>query len=155
MSDIALQPAAKPRKAKPSRAAPDRTAWLQGAVFAAVVTLATPTAVFAAILLLPSLMAAIADPTPGRPVGRAVLLYGLAAAAPEAAALWRHGNDIGTALRLALDVPTLAWCWAAQAGGWLLTQALPLVIHAALDARAARQAAALEKLKAAHEAEWE
>lgn len=133
----------------------NRIVWLQGMACGAVLMLATSSAVLAVIVLLPSLMAVIADPVPGRPSARAVLLFGLAAASPAFAALWRGNHDVAAALSLASEFTVLARCWSVQAAAWLLTQVLPLLIRLALEANAALQSAQLERLRQAHEAEWQ
>lgn len=133
----------------------NRVVWLQGMACGAVLMMATPSALLAMILLLPSLAAAIADPAPGRPSTRAVILFGLAAASPAFAALWRGGHDVARALSLATEVTVLARCWSVQAAAWLLTQILPLLFRLALEANASRQTAQLERLRQAHEAEWQ
>ncbi len=80
------------------------------------------------MLLLPTAMAWIADSQPGRPTARVVLLFGLTAACAPFDTLWHAGHRLGAAIALAADVRILAIAWAAQAGGWLLTQLLPLLI---------------------------
>ena len=96
---------------------------------------ATPSAVLAAILLLPTVMALAGDRQPGRPVARAVLLFGMAACCQPLTMLWRSGNHMDGAWGLALDIRTIAEAWAAQAFGWLLTQLLPIAMGLALEAR--------------------
>ena len=109
--------------------------WLQGLICGALVTLATPTALLAGALLLPSLIVHLLDTTSGKPTLRAVLLFGLAAALRPLLALWTGGQNTETSLALLSDMAVPALAWSALGGGWLLTQLLPLLVRVGLEAQ--------------------
>ena len=126
---------------KPERAG--STLWIQGLVCGAVAAFATPTALLAVVLLAPGLAGLAAERTQGRPVGRGMLLCGLAASVTPIRALWEDGHTLSGSLVLALDPPTVGLAWAAAGAGWLLSQLAPVVIRIALDAGSLSRAARL------------
>ena len=128
--------------------------WIQGLVCGAMVTLATPTAVLAGVLLLPALIVHFIDDTPGRPVLRAVLLFGLAASLRPLLALWTGGHTMQTSMALLSDIATPALAWSAQGGAWLLTQLLPLLVRVTLEARKKVAVARLRAERARLAAAW-
>jgi hypothetical protein len=129
--------------------------WLQGLGCGALVTLAAPTALLGGVLLAPSVLAWVMDALPNRPVAKPILLFGLAAAAQPIATLWHLGHGMDVALAL-LDQPaTLAACWAAQAGGWLAVELIPIGLTLVLDQIAQRQAARLRAARAVIMDEWD
>ena len=99
--------------------------WLQGMACGAVLTFATPAAMLAAGLLAPALLALAADRRPGRPILRAVLLYGCAVALAPLWHLCLSGDTMDTALVMVSDMTTLATAWLAAAVGWALCEILP------------------------------
>jgi len=128
--------------------------WLAGLACGALVTLATPTAVVAGILLAPGLLAVMLDQSPGKPTARSVMLFGLAATVQPLALLWRTGHHLGTALDLAGDTTVLATAWAAQGGAWLLCELTPLIITLTMEAVSRGRAARLRAARAAYEEQW-
>jgi hypothetical protein len=149
--------------ASPSSGAARRTAgrssgswrWLQGLGCGALITLAAPTALLGGVLLAPALLAWVMDGVPNRPVAKPILLFGLAAAAQPIAALWHLGHGFHAALTV-LDQPTtLAACWAAQAGGWLALELVPVGLMTALDRMAESRAARVALRRAAFMDEWD
>jgi hypothetical protein len=107
--------------------------WLQGLICGALVTLATPTALLGGVLLLPSVLVYFFDDSEGRATLRAVLLFGLAGSVRPLLALWTGGHSIDTSLSLLSDVTVPVLAWSAQGAGWLLAQAIPLLIRVALE----------------------
>jgi hypothetical protein len=89
------------------------------------------------VLLGPGLVALVLDGRPGKPVARAMLLFGLAPAVAPLRALWTSGHTLEMAMAQLADPRTLAFAWAAAACGWLAAELAPLVVRAALDAAAA------------------
>ena len=128
--------------------------YVEGLACGAVAALATPSAVLAAALLLPAVLAWFAGATPGRPLARCMILFGVAGALPSLAALWRGPDTLAAALDAALDLHDLALAWAAQAAGWLLAEALPLAGMLLADAGAARHARQLRAERARIAEEW-
>ena len=138
-------------------AAKSRFSFGQGVVFGlfVIASLARPTGLLLTVLLLPSLMAGLADHRPGRAILRAVILFGLAGACWPLERLWSAGHTLENAFVLASDVSVIAIAWSAQAGGWLLAQIVPMVIDAGLEARVSQKQAELETRRAILLAEWE
>ena len=123
-------------------------------VLAAVVLLAGPMALLAGVLLLPAMMAWAGDAAQGHHAPRAVLLFGIAAATPSLIALWATGDRLADAIGMSTDLRTLAFCWAIQAGAWLLAQLIPVLLALALQSQAARRQALLHARRDALESEW-
>ncbi|MBN9510402.1 MAG: hypothetical protein J0I21_14980 [Alphaproteobacteria bacterium] len=128
--------------------------WLGGLACGAVITLATPTAVLAGLLLAPAGLAWVLDRAPDRPTARPMLLCGLAATVQPMATLWLTGHGMETALATAADLATLAVAWAAQAAGWLLSELAPFVAGLAIEARARARGAKLRAERRRLEEEW-
>ncbi len=139
----------------PAKPASGARRWMQGAAFGGVVALATPTALLGCLLLAPSLMAALIDQTPARPASRPMLLWGLAASLRPMVELWTGGHTNAHALALASDLSVLAAAWAAQAGGWLIAEIMPLFIGAGLHGAAVAHSLRLLQMRRRHEEEWD
>ncbi len=139
----------------PSAAAPRRGPglWLFGLGCGALVTLATPVAVLAALLLAPCGVALVLDTAPGRPTARPVLLAGLAGGLHPLLTLWGGGDGIAGSLAAA-DLPTIAIAWAAQGAAWLAAELAPFAVTLAQFARSRIEAARLRAERAALEQEW-
>jgi hypothetical protein len=150
---------AKPAPAPPPAAArPPGQArsllWLQGLLCGMLATLATPTALLLALLLAPGLAAVVLDRVPGRPVARAMLLFGLSATVWPLETLWKSGHTIEAASAIGLAPPTLAVAWSAQAGGWLLAQLAPLLVRLALESTTLSRKLRLRAWRTRCAAEW-
>jgi hypothetical protein len=122
--------------------------WLQGLLCGAVATLATPTALLIGVLLGPALVAIALDREPGRPRARSIALCGMAAAVEPLRTLWSAGHSMATATALLGNVHILATAWSAAAAGWLLAEATPLAVRAALEALSIARAARLRAERA-------
>jgi hypothetical protein len=130
---------------KPATAAKPRQhsmIWLQGLLCGAMVTLATPTALLLGVLLGPALLAIALDREPGRPRARSIALWSMAAAVIPLRTLWTTGHS-ATATALLCDFQVLATAWSAAAGGWLLAEAVPIAVRAALEALSMTRASRL------------
>jgi hypothetical protein len=110
--------------------------WLQGLVCGALVTLATPTALMAGVLLLPAIIVYLTDDGEGRATLRAVLLFGAAGSLRPLLALWTGGHSMGACMSLLSDMAVPALAWSAQGAGWLLAQMIPLLVRVTLEAQA-------------------
>ncbi len=141
-----------PAKA-PAEAAGSRL-WLGGLACGAGVVLAAPSMVLAAVLLLPSLLAFVADRDPGRAAARSVAVFGIAFALAPALALWRGGGGMDACLDVLSNFTALPLAWSAQAGGWLLSELAPLLVRLALDAHAAARTRRLRALRRRYEEDW-
>jgi hypothetical protein len=125
----------KPEAAAPPRRGGGSGRWLQGLVCGALVTLATPTALLGGVLLLPTIMVYLFDSADGRATMRAVLLFGLAGSVRPFLALWTGGHTLDTSMSLLSDLAVPVLAWSAQGAGWLLAQAIPLLVRMALEAQ--------------------
>ncbi len=122
--------------------------WLQGLLCGAVATLATPTALLIGVLLGPALLAIALDREPGRPRARSIALCSMAAAVEPLRTLWSAGHSMATATALLGNVHVLATAWSAAAAGWLLAEATPMAVRAALEALSIARAARLRAERA-------
>lgn len=143
---------AKPAAAKPRRGS---TLWLQGLACGALVTLATPTALLAGVLLVPTFVVALTDHAAGKAATRAVALYGLAGLTLPLTALWTGGHTMEQSIGLVTDPATLSIAWAGQAAGWLLAEAAPLAVRAVLEAKTVALTMKLRADRAALAADWD
>lgn len=107
--------------------------WLQGLLCGALATVATPTAVLLGVLLGPALLAMLLDREPGRPTGRSVALFAMAASVAPLKTLWVAGHTMTEATALLGDMQIIATAWSAAAAGWLLAQLTPIAVRTALE----------------------
>lgn len=128
--------------------------WLQGLACGGLAALVPGIALQAGILLLPAIAALMLDRERGKPVARAVLLCTLAASVGPIRALWNsaQGGDLGFSLVADLHAVTLTW--SAAAGGWLLTQVIPVAVGMVLDTTAGKRSAELREARARLIEEW-
>jgi hypothetical protein len=128
--------------------------WLQGLACGALLTLATPTALMAGVLLLPAIVVYLTDDGEGRATLRAVLLFGAAGSLRPMLSLWTGGHTVGVSLSLLSDIAVPALAWSAQGAGWLLAQAIPLLMRVALDAQASVEIARIRAERAKLAEAW-
>jgi hypothetical protein len=122
--------------------------WLQGLLCGALATLATPTALLLAVLLGPALLAMLLDREPGKPTGRSVALFAMAASVDPLKTLWLAGHTLATATALLSNLKVLGSAWIASAAGWLLAQLLPIAVRTVLDALSIARSARLRAERA-------
>ena len=115
--------------------------WMQGLACGACVAVAPAACALLAVLLAPAIAVLLIDRAPGRPMARAVLLCGAAPCVGPLMALWQSGPNSGFAI--VGDPMVFGPAWAACAGGWLLSQLLPIGIRGILEAASLSQAARL------------
>ena len=128
--------------------------WLQGVACGMLFILATPTAVLAMCLLMPALLSFVADREPGRPVTRAVLLFGSAGSCAPFVALWRTSHGMADMWLLVGDIRTLAIAWSAQALGWLIAEILPFLMGLIGEAQTRIEINRMQKRREALMQEW-
>jgi hypothetical protein len=128
--------------------------WVQGLLCGALATLATPLAVLLAFLLAPGIIASFLDRSPGRPVARAVLLFGAAASVAPAKQLWEGGMSMPACIQIMTDPIVFGTAWAAAAAGWLGGEIAPIIVGMVLDASRKSRAAKLEAARAKYAEEW-
>ena len=144
-----MTPAAGARRGTPP------VVWVQGLLCGGALALATSASLLVGVLLAPGLAALAIDRTPGKPVARAILLYGAAGAATPFAAFWRRGQDFAAGIDLLTDPTALALAWTAAAFGWLLAEAAPLAVRLVLEARSLARTASLREARREWEEEWD
>lgn len=128
--------------------------WLQGLACGGLAALVPGIAFQVGTLLLPAIVALMLDREHGKPIARAVLLCTLAASVEPMRGLWNsaQGGDLGFSLVPDLHAVTLTW--GAAAGGWLLTQIIPVAVSMVLDTKADRRSAELREARARLIEEW-
>lgn len=128
---------------------------LAGLCGGAIVAAAPDIAGAALLLLLPGLLVLWLDPTPGRAIGRTVLLFEAAGSVRPVTAAWLDCDGLRQCMAMATGIRTILAVLLFAGGGVLLTVALPMVLSA-LDGRRTR--ARLERLARQRQAlqeEWE
>lgn len=128
--------------------------WIQGLACGVLATIATPTALVAAVLLAPAAAMLLFDKEGGKPLVRCMLLCGVTACVHPVMALWAGGHTMQLALRQIGDTQTLAFAWVAQACGWLLVQLAMLVTALLQSAELARRGIRLRAERKALEQTW-
>lgn len=125
--------------------------WLQGMACGGMAALAPVAVAQVAMLLAPGLVFLMLDDQEGKPVARAMLLFGLAASVEPVRAAWANG---GPGWDRVTDTHALLIAWLAAAVGWLLANALPVLIGMAVDASHKARSATLRDSRAALINEW-
>ncbi len=144
---------AKPNKARGASSLQRSAWWLVAGLLLAALAFA-PQVLALGALMLPTLLSAVFETAPGRPATRSVALCGLAAIWPQLELLWRVGPDHLDAAAAGLELRSLAAAWSAQAAGWLLAEALALLMIRLTNRRVAAAKARLEDRRARLLAEW-
>ena len=128
--------------------------WLQGLACGGLAALVPGIALQVGILLLPAIAALILDREHGKPVARAVLLCTLAASVEPMRALWNSGQGADLGFSLVADLHAITLTWSAAAGGWLLTQVIPVAVGMVLGTTADRRSTELQEARARLMEEW-
>jgi hypothetical protein len=128
--------------------------WLQGLLCGALATLATPTALLLGVLLGPALLVAFLDTEQGKPVGRSVVLFSMAASVQPLKTLWMSGHTMQVATTLVSDFHVIGIAWIAAAAGWLLVQILPIAARSLLEALVLARSAQLRAERTKLVSEW-
>jgi hypothetical protein len=128
--------------------------WVQGLLCGALVTLATPTALLLGVLLGPAMIGLVLDGEPGRPTGRSVALFSMAASVEPLKALWTGGQTMQGAANLVGSLDVVATAWSAAAAGWLLAQILPIAMRTVLEALGMTRSARLRAERTRLIADW-
>ena len=104
-------------------ASPSRSwLWLQGALCGGLVVLAPGTALVLGTLLSMAFATLAFEQTPGRPVGRSMLLVGGATALMPLIHLWEGGGSLSAGVDILSDPVVPLWSWAASGSLWLIAQ---------------------------------
>jgi hypothetical protein len=142
-----------PKQSKASNGGPSggggyrSVVWLSGLACGVLAAVAPGVAILAAGLLAPGAVALRLDREPGRPIARTVLTCGLAGCVQPVITLWNTGQSFDAAMAIVTDPVTLGIAWSAAAAGWLLTQIIPLIVRAVLEATFLARAARLRAVR--------
>ncbi len=131
-----------------------KSAWAQGLLLGALAVAAPGLAILACVLLLPGLVAAAMAGRAWRREARCVLLAGVAMSVAPLLGLWRDGAGIDAAVAALGHGDALPLAWGGAGLAWLLAEAGPLLLAAAMEARAATRIARLRDEHAALSGEW-
>lgn len=147
--------AATGREMQAPLARPRSLVWLQGLVCGAGLTFAPAYVVCGLALLAPVVLAATLERQRPRQVTRAMLLCALPTCFAPLLHLWHEAGGVAHGFAIAFTPRLLALAWSAAAGGWLLTEVLPLFIQLGLDAGSLARQRALKAERARHLEEWD
>ena len=100
-------------------------------------------ALLVACLLTPGVLAVRLDREPGKPVARTVISCGLAGCVRPMLMVLDADFSFDAATAAMTDTVILCTAWSAAAGGWLLTQLIPVGVRVVLEVNALTHAAAL------------
>ena len=107
------------------------------------------------VLLIPGLIAVMIDPTPGRAVGRAILLFQGAASVRPMTSIWFHCDGINACVGMVTDRQTVLTVLLAAGFGLVLTLVLPIVLKVLDDRRTELRRNQLMGQRQALIEEWE
>lgn len=116
----------------------------------------TPDIAAAAIVLqLPGIIVFLVDPTPGRGIGRTMLLFQGAASVHPISQIWYQCDGLNACVAMATDRRTVLVVLLAAAFGFVLTQILPMVLKLVDDGRMKIRRARLVAERQRLVEEWE
>jgi hypothetical protein len=119
-----------------------------------LIALAPDIALPAGVLLAPGLVAFVFDPTPGRAVARAMLLFQAASSFRPLADAWDRCDGIGPCMDMLAGPRAVLVAWMMAALAWVLTQSLPIGLKLLSDYRVRARRAALEARRDKLVADW-
>jgi hypothetical protein len=117
---------------------------LLGLAAGGLIAVAPDIALPAAVLLAPGLVAFMFDPTPGRAVARAMLLFQAAASFQPLSDAWSRCDGVESCMDTVVNARAVLMVWSMAAVAWVLTQTLPLGLKLLSDYRVRARRAALE-----------
>lgn len=126
--------------------------WLQGILCGLGIAAVPGAGVLAFGLLVPGLLVLLFDRSPGRALGRAVLIWNLAGAVGTVVAGWH--DDVRDAMQRLSSPTGLFLAWGIAAAGWLVAQLVPVIVELALRSRDMAQARVLRAERREYEEEW-
>jgi hypothetical protein len=119
------------------------------------IAVAPDIAAAALVLQIPGAVALLLDPSPGRAIGKTMLLCQGAASVRPVVSIWFQCDQIRACVAMAIQRTTVLTVLLAAAGGFVLAQALPLVLKVLDDARIKIRAEHLVAERKRLVAEWE
>jgi len=120
-----------------------------------VIALAPDIAAGVLVLQLPGVLAWLVDPTPGRAVGRTMLLFQGAASIRPILSIWFACDGLNACVKMALDPSTYLVVLLATIFGFGLTQILPIVLKLFDEDRVRKRRANLQAERAKIAEEWD
>ncbi len=121
----------------------------------AIVVLSPDVAGAALVLLLPGLLVLLFDPTPGRPIGRTILLFEAAGCVRPLASTWLECDGLRHCVGMVTGTRTLLTILLFVGIGVLLTAALPMVLQVVDTARTRVRLTRLAEERQRVVEEWE
>jgi hypothetical protein len=109
----------------------------------------------ALVLQIPGAVALLLDPSPGRAIGKTMLLCQGAASVRPIESIWFQCDHIRVCVAMATQQSNVLTVLLAAAGGFVLAQALPLMLKVLDDARIKIRAEHLAAQRQKLVAEWE
>jgi hypothetical protein len=100
-----------------------------------VIAMAPDITAAALVLQIPGVLAWLVDPTSGKAIGRTILLFQAAASVHPIVSIWFQCDGLGACVAMVAERRTLLTVLLAVAGGFALTQVLPLILKLLDDAR--------------------
>jgi len=117
---------------------------LVGLAAGGLIAVAPDIALPAAVLLAPGLIAVMFDPSQGRSVARAMLLFQAAASFQPLSDAWSRCDGIESCMDTLVRPRAVLTVWLMAAVAWVLTQTLPLGLKLLADYQVRARRAALE-----------
>jgi len=120
-----------------------------------VIAVAPDIAAAVFVLQIPGAVALLLDPSPGRAIGKTMLLCQSAASIRPIVAIWFQCDGIRACVAMATERRTVLIVLLAAAGGFVLAQALPLALKLLDDARIRLRCEDLAATRQKLVADWE
>jgi hypothetical protein len=137
-----------------SRTAGGMLVLIVGLACGGAIAIAPDIAAAVMVLQIPGALALLLDPSPGRAIGKTMLLCQAAATVQPIVSIWYHCDELRACVALATQRTTVLVLLAAG-GGFVLAQALPLALKVADDARIKSRCERLAAERRKLVAEWE
>lgn len=106
-----------------------------GLVCGGVIAVAPDIAAAVLVLQVPGVVVLLLDPSPGRAIGKTILLFQAAASVRPTVSIWFQCEGLRACVAMATERQTILIVLLAAAGGFVLTQILPLGLKLLDDAR--------------------
>jgi hypothetical protein len=138
-----------------SRAGGGMLVLIVGLACGGAIAIAPDIAAAVMVLLIPGALALLLDPSPGRAIGKTVLLCQGAATVHPIISIWHQCDELRACVALATQRTTVLTILLAAGGGFVLAQALPLALKVVDDARIKSRCERLAAERQKLVAEWE
>lgn len=129
--------------------------WFQALALGFAIALAPAITALCVVLLLPGIAAWYMDSVHGRPMGRAVLAFGIAGAF---APVWHHvllDQTVQGVLHTAINSWAIAIAWGLAGAGWLIGRISQLAVELRLRTQAQDRVRHLKVRRQALETDWD